>query len=219
METYSWINNFGIRVAILFEHDAFHTSGSANLNTYDSVKLFIKNHLIGLEEDNEIRLIFDDNHFPDKLKDIKGFKEFDTHNSIITFDLIDEIVENIDVLSVMNNVKGILKTYNKLNKQPVDFYEELMGHLLNVGTPYSSFIEIALCNMFLSDVKEKKFWRYNPNKKAIKKFGDKTLSVNLSSTLGCLFQPNERTIKNIDNFNINPEKMTVYEKIWHELLE
>jgi len=138
---------------------------------------------------------------------------------MVFFNPINEIVENVDVLSIMNNVKGILKTFNKLNKQPVEFYEDLMGHLLNVGTPYSSFIEIALANMFLSDDKEKEFWRYNPHKKAVKKFGDKTLAINLSSTLGCLFQPNERTIKNIDDFNVTPEKMTIYEKIWHELLE
>jgi len=138
---------------------------------------------------------------------------------MVIFDQIDEIVENIDVLSVKNNVKKILKSHPKLNKEPVEFYEGLIGNLLNVGTPYSSFIEIALANMFLSDRKINEFWRYNPNKKAIRKLGDKTLAVNLSATLGCLFQPNERTIKGINDFNVDPDKMTIYEKIWHELLE
>jgi len=198
---------------------SFHTSGSANLNTDGPVKKFIKDHLIKLEEDeNEIRLTFDTDRFPDSIKDIKGFQEVDIDNNMIIFDHIDDVVENVDVLSVKTNVKNVLKTIPRLNKHPFELYGELISNLLTVGTPYSSFIEIALCNMFLSDKKELEFWRYNVDKKAVRKLGDKTLAVNLSSTLGCLFQPNERTIKNVE-FNTDPEKMTIYEKIWHEMLD
>lgn len=200
---------------------SFHTSGSANLNTSESVKLFIKNHLIDLEEDDsgEIKLVFNNDQFPDKVQDIRGYSHTDAQNNTIYFNQIDEVVENIDVLSIMSNVKGLLKTYYRLDKQPVEFYEELMSHLLNVGTPYSSFVEISLTNMFLSHAKEKEFWRYNPDKKAVRKFGDRTLATNLSPTLGCLYQPNRRSIKKIESFNNDLEKMTIYEKIWHELLD
>jgi len=117
----------------------------------------------------------------------------------------------------MNNVKEILKTNNKVKKHPVTYYEDIMSHLLSVGTPYSSFIEILLCNMFVvnNDKENKKFWRYNTDQKAVKKFGEKNLSMNLSPTLGALFQPNKTSLQNIESFSdISIEKLSIHERIW-----
>ena len=121
----------------------------------------------------------------------------------------------------MKDVKNILKTKTKLNRTPVEFYQDLISHILNVGTPYSSFVEIMLCNMFLTHPKENEFWRYNLDKPAVRKFGDKNLAQNLSGTLGCLFQPNKQSfmklkeLEEIDDIN----NLTIYEKIWYELFD
>ncbi len=117
----------------------------------------------------------------------------------------------------MNNIKKILKTDNNVKEHPVKYYEGIMEHILSVGTPYSGFVELMLCNMFLTnkDPDNKEFWRYNPDQKAIKKFGDKNLANNLSPTLGCLFQPNKNTLQNIKPFNqLDINKLSIHEKLW-----
>ena len=194
---------------------SFHSSGSANLPIFDSVKMFIEKQLIDIQEsENEIRLKFRSNRFPDKIQEVEGYNRIEPENNVVVFDPIEDDVENIDVVAVLRDVKKILKSEKNLTETPTQYYQELMTHLLNVGTPYSSFIEILLCNMFLVD-ENKKFWRYHPNEEVVKKFGDKNLAINLSKILGCLFQPNKKTlslIKDLSDKDIND--MTIYERLW-----
>jgi hypothetical protein len=200
---------------------SFHSSGSANLKIYDSTKLFIENHLIDIIEDDEyVKLKFDDNHFPATIQQINGYHDIDPINNIVVFKPIKEPVENIDVVSVLNDMQNILKSDKHIKKHPSEYYQELIEHLLNVGTPYSSFIEILLCNMFLTDKEENIFWRYNQDKKAIRKFGDRNLAHNLSATLGCLFQPNKNTLSNMVDIKDNDiNTMSIYEKIWYGIFD
>ncbi|MCF7910844.1 MAG: hypothetical protein K9H48_19670 [Melioribacteraceae bacterium] len=198
------------------EYNAFHTSGSATLVIDNNLNDFIKDNLIDIEVDKNKKkyvLIFKTDQIPEKIEDINGFDEID-ENKVI-FDYYTEVVKNTDAISVMNNIKKILKTDNHVKEHPVKYYEDIMTHLLNVGTPYSSFIEVMLCNMFLSDKDTKEFWRYNCDKKAVKKFGDKNLAINLSSTLGCLYQPNKNTLQNIGSFeDLNIDNLSIHEKLW-----
>ena len=117
----------------------------------------------------------------------------------------------------MNNIKQILKSNKNVKKHPVEYFENIMTHMLSVGTPYSSFIEILLCNMFLvnKDMDNKQFWRYHNQEKAVQKFGDKTLAKNISPLLGCLFTPNKTTLQNINSFeDVEYDRLSVHERIW-----
>jgi hypothetical protein len=146
---------------------------------------------------------------------INGFNRID--GNMIIFDYINEKVENIDVIAVLKDVQKVLKVMKTVENKPVDYYLELMINLLNVGVPYSSFVEILLCNMFLSELNKSKdlieFWRYNQEKNIVFKLGHKTMASHLSKTLGCLYTPNKNTIRKIDGVNDSREK-TIYEKIW-----
>jgi len=211
-------NSSGKELAILFEHKAFHTSGSANLDIENDVKQFIQDHLIDIthnENEKQYIIEFDTIEIPDNINKIEGFKNID--NNKVFFNYFTGVVNNIDAIEVMNNVKEILKTNNKVKKSPVTYYEDIMAHLLSVGTPYSSFIEILLCNMFIinKDKDNKKFWRYYPDQPAIKKFGEKNLAMNISPTLGCLFQPNRTTLANLESFSdLDIDKLSIHERIW-----
>jgi len=197
---------------------SFHTSGSATLDINKSLKEFIKNHLINIihnEKYNIYELVFDTENIPLEIMEIAAYKE--TENNIVRFGYITDVVKNSDAISIMNNIKEILKTNNKVIKHPVTYYEGIMQHILSVGIPYSSYIEIMLCNMFLTnkDNDNKEFWRYNSDKTAVKKFGDKNLAINISPTLGCLFQPNKKTLNNLETFNnLDINKLSIHEKIW-----
>jgi hypothetical protein len=197
---------------------SFHTSGSATLNINEDLKNFIKDNLIDIiheEKYNIYKIVFKTNNIPEEITEIIGYKK--TEDNIVFFNYHTDIVRNIDAIAVMNNIKKILKTDNNVKEHPVKYYEGIMEHILSVGTPYSGFVELMLCNMFLTnkDPDNKEFWRYNPDQKAIKKFGDKNLANNLSSTLGCLFQPNKNTLQNIKPFNqLDVNKLSIHEKLW-----
>ncbi len=197
---------------------SFHTSGSSTLHINNTLKNFIKDNLIDIIHDekyNIYELIFKTNNIPTEIIEIIGYKE--TEDNIVRFNYYNDTVQNIDAIAVMNNIKKILITDNNVKEHPIKYYEGIMEHILSVGTPHSSFIELLLCNMFLTntDPDNIEFWRYNPNQKAIKKFGDKNLATNLSSTLGCLFQPNKNTLKNIKPFNqLDVTKLSIHEKLW-----
>ncbi|MFW6247033.1 MAG: hypothetical protein ACOC22_02560 [bacterium] len=116
----------------------------------------------------------------------------------------------------MLNVKNILKTIDNPEKNPVEFYEELISYLLEVGVPYSSFVEILFANMFVCDEESTKFWRYNQSLPIIRKVNDKRLAMIISPSLGCLYQPNKASLNQIDNIEKleDDQPLTIYEKIW-----
>jgi len=92
-----------------------------------------------------------------------------------------------------------------------------MAAILEVGTIYSSFIEILLANMFVVDYENKVFWRYHQDQTPTYKLGDKGLAAYISSRIGLLYQPNKNTIENIslDELDeIDQKNLTIYEKIY-----
>ena len=93
-----------------------------------------------------------------------------------------------------------------------------MELILSVGAPFSSFIEILLSNMFLTDAKSGTLWRYDQSQPIKLKLGDKTLAARISPLLGLLYQQNSKSIDKIEFLDsyINSDKLTIYEKIFLE---
>lgn len=198
---------------------SFHTSGSADLNVPQTSKDFIKDHLVDIENINEqIILHFDTSSLSDQetLMKIKGFDRIEHNKMIFNADL-DE-VKNKDVVSIMFNIKELLKSKKLPEKTPAEYYEEMMGYILSVGTPYSSFVEMFFANMFIVDEQEQKFWRYHQDQKILKKLSDKTVAKNISKLLGLLYEPNKQTLEKLttfDDIDLEKEaKSTIYGRIW-----
>jgi hypothetical protein len=197
---------------------SFHTSGAANLDYPSQLKTFLKDHLIDLKTDNDlIKLYIDDSkNLKKNIKKlfykIPGFLKFD--NEKIIFSEFNNKIQNRDVISVLSDVKSILKTNNKPTMTPSEYYEKLILSFLEVGTAYSSFIEMMLANSFLVDKKEIKFWRYNQNEKIVKKLGDKTVAKHISYLLGLMFEPNKISLSKFNHKEKSLNKMNIYEKIW-----
>jgi hypothetical protein len=92
-----------------------------------------------------------------------------------------------------------------------------MELVMTVGTPYSSFVEMVFANMFMTNKKENKFWRYYPDEKIVLKLGDKILAKQLRALLGLLYQPNKNTIAEMDkleDIDFDSIDLTIYEKIF-----
>lgn len=197
---------------------SFHVSGSANLDTSENVKNLIRDHLINIENiDNQIILHFDISSFNvDPFTQIKGFKQVDNNKVIFESNL--EEVKNKDVVSIMFNIKELLKSKKLPEKTPAEYYEEMMGYILSVGTPYSSFVEMFFANMFVTDEQEQKFWRYHQDQKILKKLSDKTVAKSISKLLGLLYEPNKQTLEKLttfDDVDLEEEaKSTIYGRIW-----
>ena len=199
----------------------FHQSGSAELNPKPNFQNLIKTHLLDIKinEDDKIILIFDTDIFPDNLETIHGYKE--TIENKMIFNKLSKPVSNSDAISILNKIKDILRIQKKNIGHPTDYYHKMTSLILSVGTPYSSFIEMLFANMFAVEINPLRFWRYHQNEPIVIKYGDRSLASKLSKLLGLLYQPNIDSIENVDNLNdidINDEKLTIYEKIFLENL-
>lgn len=202
---------------------SFHTSGSANLDVDPKSKIFLEHYLkdIIIDNDNTI-LILDENYkdLPESLTQINGFINQD--NNKLIYSKHDEDVLNKDAVSIMLKAKDLLKSQKLPDKTPSEFYSEMMTCLLEVGNPYSSYVEILFANMFLTDEENTKFWRYNQNDKIVSKLGDKVLAQNISPLLGVLYQPNKKslaTISEFDEIDLDYDNLNIYEKIWLGFLD
>ena len=198
----------------------FHESGKANLPTDSLILKFFEKHLINVTTvDNKTILEFDTNEFPDKLITenspiIHGLTSI--QSNCLIFGDWNSTIQNQDVISVVNTIKNILKQ-GEVTYQIVDYYLGLMTAILEVGTIYSSFIEILFANMFIVDYNNKLFWRYNQHMKPEFKLGDKRMASYISSRIGLLYQPNKNTIEAIDLDEldtIDDNNLTIYEKIY-----
>ncbi len=201
----------------------FHVSGGANLPKNKEVLEFFRDHLINVERINEQTILtFDTNEFPDILtdkilSDIPGLMNIDYKTNQLSFRADSKVVKNEDVISVMNQVKNVLKQQSKLTKTPKEYYQDFMTLMLSVGTVYSSFIEMLFANMFLVDYDNKVFWRYNQSQTPTFKLGDKQLASYISPLLGLLYQPNKNSVEKIEldmEEVIDSPILTIYEKIW-----
>lgn len=193
---------------------SFHTSGSCNLPIDETLKKFIEDYLIDIDDTNEkYKLIFNK-------KPILSFSEipgFDCINeNKVIFNNITNVVTNTDVISVLNDVNQLLKTGRNVNiSSPVTYYEDFMSRILSVGTLFSSFVECIFANMCLVEKDPNKFWRYNQDQKIIFKAGKLNLAYIVNPRLSCLFQPNSKSLKYLSQ---TQKIKTFYEKIWDQTI-
>lgn len=196
---------------------SFHDSGSAQLTISKELKKFIKEHLIDIEyEENFVILVFDTTELHEEFKEFSNFQTT-AGNKIYFYNTFGDIKNN-DPIEALRNVKLILKVAKSNIKQPHEYYDLLMQQILTVGSPYSSFVELLLTNMFLTDDKRNELWRYNQTLPIKCKLGDKTLSGKTSPLLNLLYQQNKKTIQNIEFLNdyLTSNKLTIYEKLFLE---
>ena len=174
----------------------------------------MKNHLIDIERtsDNKTQLTFNNYKYPRELTEISGF-EFMQNTKAVFADSYTPVF-NKDAISVMDSIKDLLKTQKKVSKTPAEYYEELMGLTLTVGEVYSSYVEMLFAHMFLTDVDNREFWRYNQSDPIVTKLGDKVLASYLSKLLDLLYRPNKSSIENVDFDDLNLDALTIYEKIY-----
>ena len=203
----------------------FHESGAATLPTEKSIIKFFEDHLIdvkteALAGEERTTLEFDTDQYPDNLivqqahPFIFGLKEVKGNKLIFGEDHFT--IYNQDVISVVNDIKAILKQ-GTVSTGVVDYYVALMTALLTVGNIYSSFVEILFANMFLADYDSKLFWRYRQDLPATYKLGDKMMASFISSRIGLLYQPNKESIDKIDLEELDEidlNNLTIYEKIF-----
>ena len=209
---------------------SFHTSGSANLDISEINKQYIMENLLKIENKAEnTRLYFKAGNVPKAMQSIPGYKRTkvtkDGENILFYNNIYDEI-HNKDAISTMLKIKDLLKSQIKPNRHPAEYYSEMMSCLLEIGVPYSSFVEMLFANMFITyyDSKDKstiRFWRYHQHEKIVRKLGDKTIAANLSPLLGLLYQPNARSLEAIASLSDldldNPTN--IYERIWLGIFE
>ncbi|MDX1700155.1 MAG: hypothetical protein R3250_06020, partial [Melioribacteraceae bacterium] len=198
----------------------FHTSGSAELTLITSVVAFIRDHLIDIiNEEDKITLVFDTISVHQSITKLEGYlrQQLDQSKAYVVFSSFKDPVINNDTISMLKQIQNLLKTQKSPKLPPVEYYLELMTLVLQVGTPYSSFVEMVFANMFMTNKKEKEFWRYHPDERIQVKLGDKTLSGQLSPLLGLLYQPNRNTIAEMDKLeelDLDNIDLTIYEKIF-----
>jgi len=203
-----------------------HESGRATLPTDDEIVKFFEDHLTDVKtitqpDNKEITVLkFNTNEFPDKLilpqnnPLIYGLTNI--NDTELTYLEDQWNIKNKDVISVVDNVKKILRQ-GKVSSPVVNYYIELMTAILEVGKIYSSFVEILFANMFIVDYNAKKFWRYNQHIDPVFKLGDKMMAAYISSRIGLLFQPNKKTVErvNLEELDtIDVDNLTIYEKIY-----
>jgi len=196
---------------------SFHDSGSAVLDVNKILLNFIKDHLVDITYNKKLIVLeFDTNVIPIEFKDFVDHIE--TQGKFVIFNYTRNYMQNKDPVEGLKRLRDIIKVAKIITKSPSDYYQELMTIILDVGSPYSSFVECLFTNMFLSS-EDGDLWRYNQSEKIVKKLGDKTLASRISPLLNLLYQQNQRTIENIDfldDYINNTNQLTVYEKLFLE---
>jgi len=205
----------------------FHSSGSCTLETNPNIVKLMYNSLediIQIPNEKSCRLIFNRilTQFEiDELSIIPGFIKninVDMKTHIEYSDLYN--VVNQDVSIVIKNINALLKMEikEKLIIPIEKTYLDFIKYISSIGNVYSTFIEIILCNMYLT--KDDQILRYalskNINSRPNLKLGVKQLNKIVSKLLGLLYEPNEITISRYSDSTINiPKKRdTIFEKFW-----
>lgn len=203
----------------------FHSSGSCSLETNPAIVKIIYNCLEDIIEDKERDLsilMFNRELFTSEItefQNIPGYVDQILVNSKTQLRYINLYnVINQDVTIIIKKINNLLKKEVK-NIIPIDeTYSNFINYVLSVGDVYSIFIEIILCNMYLT--KDEQIMRYAlQNNSAVQphfKLGVKQLNKIVSKLLGLLYEPNEITISRYADSNINiPIKSdTIFEKFW-----
>ena len=202
---------------------AFHTSGSCTLPVTPVVVDFIADHLIDIENSKTTFALKFDIDVPIKIialiSTIQGF--INSSGNKMHFQNLYN-VKNKDVTYKIKNLEMLLKKSKiKAFSDMLDFYETFIETVLSIGNIYSTFIEIVMANMFIT--KNDNIFRHELTKSGTitnicidKKLGIRKISMNTSKLLGLLYQPNTKTISQLEKKNIGPRFSadTIYEQIW-----
>ena len=200
---------------------SFHTSGSATLSIDNDIKTFIYHNLKDIDNsETECKLYFNKPiplELVTKFTGIPGFIDFEG-NDIIRYENIEN-VENEDVTKIIKEVNNVLN--NREDPDIIEIYNILISNILSIGSIYSSFIEVVLCNLFVN--KDDKVIRYclrdGDNAAITKKYGIKSVHKILSETLSVLYQPNHITIQKLHNkLQDKDNTISIFERIWLESL-
>jgi DNA-directed RNA polymerase subunit beta-beta' len=195
---------------------SFHDSGSANLETDKELMEFIRDHLTDIiSDESEVILEFDTNNIPVKFNSLIDYKN--TKQNKLFFAINKSFKLNSDPVEGLKHIREIIKATKNIKYTPSGYYQELMKAILDVGSPYSSFVEILFANMFLCI--DGTIWRYNQSEKIVKKLGDKTLAGQISPLLDLLYQQNSKSTESIDSLDSylkDDVNLTIYEKLFLE---
>jgi len=210
----------------------FHTSGSSDLPTNQLVIDIIKNKLKDIvNTDDSCEILFEPSLMDNEieiLKTIKGFEkfnhtidQFDKNETRVTYINLYNVI-NRDVTETIKEVKKLTQSQMAAHLMPIDVvYRKFIMNALSVGQIYSTFVEIVLCNMYIT--KDNEIWRMalqkDINSIPIKKLNVKILHTVVSKLLGLLYEPNEKSICKFADIN-NPLPITnntVLERFWNEL--
>jgi len=207
----------------------FHTSGSCDLPTDDKIVDIIQDKLLDIIVDKDKTfsvMIFSPmltNGEISLLSSIKGYSGMTEvgEETRLTYDDIHDVV-NRDVTTKIKEVKKLTQFQGKKDLLPIDeVYRKFIMNALSVGEIYSTFVEIILCNMYVTEDGEllRLALQRDVNAVPIKKLNIKTLHTIVSKLLGLLYEPNEQSIcKFADVGNPLPiTANTVLERFWNEL--
>lgn len=208
----------------------FHTSGSCTLPTNkEVVDIIYKN----LEDLNSKRMLFLDDEGSTIIlnrilteQEVRIFANIEGYKGVHTDDGRTYIMYSNKYRVVNKDVTQVIQTVNQLLRRQdtkdliniSEVYHEYIDNVLDVGQIYSSFVEIVLCNMYLT--KDNKIIRYalqtNPNAIAHHKLSIKKLHTVVSKLLGLLYEPNEVSIGNYLTTTTLPQQSeTILEKVWN----
>jgi hypothetical protein len=195
---------------------SFHDSGSANLDVNKILMEFIRDHLIDIiNSKSEVILIFDTESIPIEFTSLTNYKH--TQQKEVVFTNTRDFKLNADSVEGLKQMREIIKATTIIKYTPQGYYQELMKSILNISSPYSSFVEVLFANMFLC--KDNQIWRYDQSQKIVKKLGDRTLASRISPLLDLLYQQNSKTTESIDfldNYLKEDVNLTIYEKLFLE---
>ena len=207
---------------------SFHTSGSAIFRMNNDFYKFIKDKLYDIiNTENYFDLIFSEN-IPNTIYDvITELESFvSINNNIVRFNNINNQIENEDVGKSMIAITDINKRNAKIIYNINETYDIFINTLLELGDIKSVFIECILANMFLVNNEIYRYARIK-NKDIIpnSKLSSKMIVNHISPILTMLYRPNKNNYKNNMNNKdyedyclSNREKISIFEKIWFNLL-
>ena len=189
----------------------YHTSGSAEIEIPDDLKNEIARTLVNFDK-NGILLSNDANMtLLKQFSDDFQFSVEKDDDGIILRPLDLTQMKNQDTVYILEAIRSqILKKLKEPKddiRHPVEYYQQLVELITQVGVVNSSFIEMLFANMFLvdDDVTYENLWRYNREKPIVLKLGKKGL-VKFSKLLYFLYEPNRHSIEQITT--LTPEDIS-----------
>jgi hypothetical protein len=130
--------------------------------------------------------------------------------------------KNKDVTAVIQEMKKLTQSQIGTKLMPIeDVYNRFITNALSVGQIYSTYVEIVLCNMYIT--KQNEIFRYalqnNINVVPFKKLNIMKLHTVVSKLLGLLYEPNSKSISEFSNPSnkLSITANTVLERFWNEM--